>query len=219
MFNNTNTIKIFNNLDLVLNISKYLIEPSILINGHYYNKKGNLILTYDIKYLEDQVNSYIKMLSNKYKYYINLLDASYIYSNDLLLFSIVNEINDINIYWRKINHSIYIDLNYIKYINREFGIYSYIHQENKISKIYLNTFYSLFNGYDLNIITKKIDKFLFNLRLYKFRHDICYIQGEFDEFLEFYNYDLSKFKPSSLLDFIKREEMILQSLLEDDVEF
>lgn len=211
-----NFIQIFNNLDLVLNISQYLIKPSMLITGHYYNKNGELHLTYDKEYLETQVKSYIKILSNKYKYNSNLLFHS---NYNILLFTILDEIHDINTFWRKINHSIYIDLNYIKYINREYGIYSYIHQENKISKIYLNKFYSLFNGYDLNLITKNVDKFLFNLRLYKYRHDICYIQSEFDEFLEFYNYDLSKFKPSSLLDFIKREEMILQSLLEDDFEY
>jgi len=205
---------IFNNLDIVLNISKYLIEPSILINGHYYDKEGKLILIRDIKYTENQIISFVRILSNQYKYYINSVVLD---NNTSLLCTIIKEIDNMNTFWRRINHSIYLDLKYIKYIHSEYGTYSYIHQENKISTVYLNKFYDLFHGYDIKIITKRLEKFLLNLSLYKFQRDIRYIQSDFDEFLELYNYDLTKFKPSTILKFIKTEEIILQSLLNNDI--
>lgn len=207
--------KIFNNLEIILNIGKYLIEPSILITGHYYDKTGKLILLKNNIYTEKQINSYIQVLCNKYKYYINI-HTNYTLLHQPLLLYIIDDINDINIFWRNINHSIYIDLNYLKYINSEFGIYSYIHQQNKISKFHLQLFYSIFENYNLQIISKKLDEFLLLLRIHKFQLEISYIHTYFDEFLELNNNNLSMFIPSNILNFIKSEELILSTLLEND---
>ena len=227
--------KIFNNLDIVLNISKYLIEPSVLIMGHYYDKIGNLNLIYNTKHSESQIDDYITILYNKYCHYKNNISyANYInynyiitenenynnsyenLNNNTLLFLIIKDTEDINNFWRNINHSIYIDMKYIKYLNDNFGHYSHLYERNIIENYDLNKFYSIFRGYNFKEIIQQLTIFLQQLRLSIFQNEIRYIKSYFDDFNGLNN-DLSKFTPSNILQFIKDEDLILEILLNDDI--
>ena len=234
-YNNTNYSKVFNNLDIVLNISMYLIEPSVLIVGHKYNKDGSLKVIYNTEYSEKQIINYINVLNNKYSTYMkNSYFTNFIHYNNYihnttnyinfddylnkntLLFLIMKDINDINQFWRKINHSIYIDLNYVKYINNNLGMYSHLYQQNTISNYYLNKLYSICQCYDFQYITKHLTDLYQELRIYNFQYEMRYIASYFDEYNELNNHDLTKFTPSNILKFIKEEEHILSILLNDD---
>jgi hypothetical protein len=49
-------LKVINNLDILLKISEYLIEPAILIQDHYYNNNGHLKIIIDKSFSNNQIN-------------------------------------------------------------------------------------------------------------------------------------------------------------------
>jgi hypothetical protein len=96
-------MEIFNNTDIILNISKYLIEPSILILDHKYTKDNKIQIIIDNYHTNSQINNYLiyinSVINNKFQLY--LLDSF------TLFLKIINDINNMNLFWRNTGHNIF----------------------------------------------------------------------------------------------------------------
>lgn len=207
--NNMNIInKLYrlDNLDIILNISEYLLKPAILIDGHYYDKNGNLKLNLNKKFINDQIKDVRIILSKKYCNKKNIL------------FNIIDEINKFNIFWRNIKHNIYINSQYI--YNNWTKSYTYITNDKSYSTyselLYMTLSASSKNGYNIKNIEKLLDMFHHAMKIRTFQFHISYWGGYFTTYLENVNNDLNQFKVSNLLQYIKEEERIMNAFISDD---
>lgn len=149
---------LFNNIDIILNISKYLIEPSILIIDHYY-KDNKIKFIIDKKHQETQLNAYLLVIKNNMIYHTQFHNIE---SLDFFI-AIINNINEMNQWWRSCGHSIYFSELYIKknflytmMAKSNPSIQNYNHYKNQfLSDLNISYFINL---RDINIIKKKAEK-------------------------------------------------------------
>lgn len=221
-----NPLQVINNLDILFKISEYLIEPAILIEDHNYNYNGELKLIINKKFSNNQINDFIKYLHNRYNkntHVNNDLDSNIrikyqkiyhkINQNNIFL-EIINEINNMNNYWRNIQHTIYIDNKYIEKNWKKSHLYF-------IDNYSSNNYYCILNNkiykHDLNFY--KIEQSLYNFYQYitikKLQFYIHYWGQYFKQYLDNINHNLNEFKVSKVVQFIKEEESILHNLLLD----
>lgn len=226
-------LQVMNNLDIIFKISEYLIEPAILIENHSYNNKGELKIIINNAFTTNQINDFIKYLNNRYNwnsekfnknskqkfyqnsiYHINKrIKYNKVNQNNLFL-KIINEINNMNKYWRNIQHTIYIDNKYIEDNWKK----SYLYFIDNYSS---NNYYRLLNNkiYKNELNFNKIEKSLYNFYQYttikKLQFHIHYWGQYFKQYLDNINNDLYYFKASSLIKLINEEENILRDLLLD----
>ena len=226
-------LQVINNLDIIFKISEYLIEPAILIENHSYNNKGELKIIINNAFTKNQINDFIKYLNNRYNWnseISNKNSKSKLYQNSIyninkrikynkinqnnLFLKIINEINNMNKYWRNIQHTIYIDNKYIEDNWKK----SYLYFIDNYSS---NNYYRLLNNkiYKNELNFNKIEKSLYNFYQYttikKLQFHIHYWGQYFKQYLDNINNDLCYFKASSLIKLINEEENILRDLLLD----
>lgn len=220
-------LEVANNLDILLKISEYLIEPAILIQDHCYTNNGELKIIINKTFSNNQINDYIKYLNNKYNYkwnkdnfnnnFNNIKNSNkrfkYTIVNQYNLFlTIINEIYNMNTYWRNIQHTIYIDNKYIENNWKNSHLYF-------IDNYSFNNYYNILDKkiykYDLNF--NRIEQSLYNFYQYitikKLQFHIHYWGQYFKLYLDNINNDLNQFKVSSLISLINEEERILRDLL------
>lgn len=192
------------NLDIILKISEYLLEPAIVIDGHYYNNNGNFKLQINKKFINDQIDDVKKILSNKY------------YNKQNIFFNIIQDINQKNIFWRKIKHNIYINNKYI--YKHWLESYFYIVDSNSYS-FYSKSLYYLISPpvkyYDIKNIEVFLEMFHKTMKIKTFQYHMKYWGGYFNTYLENINNDLTKFKVTNLINFIKEEERIMSAFLDE----
>jgi hypothetical protein len=198
-----------NNNNIVLNIISFLIEPPVLITGHYYNN-GNLNLVcdknYSKNYSEMEITKYINNNNSFYDIIQNILNVNkeyllngYIYfSNEFMfnnwtntyLFQLDNTVDSLNSYNNKfymfLKHNLY-NVNILKY--------------NNISD-YLEVIKCVIINYNNYI---KICELQFRMR---------YISIYFQDYLELHNHDLTKINVTDMISFIREEEYILYNFIE-----
>ena len=68
-------IEIFDNKEIILNISKYLIEPSILIIDHYYTTDNKLKIITDKDFTNSQIDTYLIYINSQITNKLQLLDS------------------------------------------------------------------------------------------------------------------------------------------------
>ncbi len=204
---------IFNNLDISLHICKYMLEPGIYILNHSYNNKNELHLNLDKDYVEKQINGYLDYLYYKYSERLNYKLKK---NNIFLLLS--NDIYEMNYYWRINNHNIYInDIYLIKYFNKHFNIYNNKHIAEYKYRLTYNYKY-LKKGYNKKNIELYFEDIYNEIRIKNHQNIIMYWNTYFMEYLCNINNDLSQFKVSTLMNFIREEENIIRELIINDNE-
>lgn len=100
----------FDNTEILLNVFKYLIEPSILIINHYYTKDGELKIIINKEFTHNQIEyniMYINaLMEEKYK--------NYKFDSFTIFLEILDKINEINLTWRNTGQTLKFDENYIR---------------------------------------------------------------------------------------------------------
>lgn len=210
--------KLISNLDIVLKLSEYLLEPSILIKNHYYDKDGNLKLNLDNNFSNNQIKDYINILHKKN------------FNKKFDFFDIINSINNMNKYWRNIQHTVYIDSKYVYQNWKESYLYKLDYGNNLIAtfdndeELLSSTFnryqYKLNNAIandklDFKLLEKNLQLFYKKIKIEEHQFKMKYWNSYFQIYMENINYDLNKFKVSTLINFINSEENILYGLLFD----
>jgi hypothetical protein len=164
----------------------------------------------------------IKYLNNKYNYKFNREFINYnqkrlqLNKNKKynLFLMVVNEIQNMNIYWRNIQHTIYIDNKYIENNWKKSHLYFI---DNYSSNNYYNILDKKIYKYDLNF--NKIEQSLYNFYQYitikKLQFYIHYWGQYFKQYLDNIDNDLNQFKASTLIKLINEEERLLRELLFD----
>lgn len=218
--------KLIINLDIVLKISEYLLEPSILIQNHYYDNNGNFKIILDQNFANNQIKDYINILHRRY------------FNKNIDFLKIINDINNINKYWRYIQHTIYIDYKYVYNNWKKSYLYQldYGNQLNDGNQLdYGNQFLnneelsiSTFKNYqykmnsaiyninlDFKLLETNLELFYKKIKIEEYQFKMKYWNSYFQIYLEDINYDFNKFKVSHLIKFIKTEERILYGFLFD----
>ena len=209
-------MKIFDNVEIILNISKYLIEPAILILDHHYTKDNKIQIIIDNNYNNSQIDNYLiyinSVLNNKLSIWL-LLDSF------TLFLKIIDDINHLNLFWRNSGHTVYFDDNYLKnksiktktfkldsssYNSYKQNYYNYL----QIEKLKIIKDYNLIKQH----IEKKIYLFERDTKIYKLQFIMKYWNIYFQDYLYIINNNLSLFKVSDLIDFINTEEYIYHAL-------
>lgn len=209
------------NTDIILNISTFLIEPSILIIDHYY-------INNQIKIVIDK-NFSIKQVENFKRYLESLITSKYIlqmFNTNNLFLKIIYEINTMNNYWLKTGHSIYFSKRYIinqwkktylyKIDNRSLQTYSYnFYKAMQIDKYnFIASHSNKLNIFSIiNKVQSNILKFENKIKISEIRFIMKYWGLYFSDYLLIINNDLSRFRVSDLISFINIEENIFQSLI------
>lgn len=210
---------IFDNTEIILNISKYLIEPSILILDHSYTKDNKIQIIIDNNYTNSQINHYLiyinSVLNNKFQFY--LLDSFTIF------LKIINDINNMNLFWRNTGHTLYFDDDYLKnkwrtsktftldptsYSTYKKNYFNYL----QIEKLNIIKDYNLIKQH----IETKIDLFEKDITIHKLQFIMKYWKIYFQDYLYIIDNDLSLFKVSDLIDFINAEEYIFHELIREE---
>lgn len=212
-------MEIFNTTEIILNISKYLIEPSILILDHSYTKDNKIQLIIDNNYTNSQINNYLIYINSliKNKFQLQLLDPF------ILFLKINNDINNMNLFWRNTGHTLYFDDNYLKnkwiknkcytldtttynaYIK---NYYNYL----QLDKLYIIKDYNLIRQH----IETKIYLFERDTKIYELQFMMKYWQIYFQDYLYIIDNDLSLFKVGDLINFINAEEYIFHELIREE---
>ena len=209
-------MKIFDNVEIILNISKYLIEPAILILDHHYTKDNKIQIIIDNNYNNSEIDNYLiyinSVLNNKLSIWL-LLDSF------TLFLKIIDDINNLNLFWRNSGHTVYFDDNYLKnkwiktktftldpssYNSYKKNYYNYL----QIEKLKIIKDYNLIKQH----IEKKIYLFERDTNIYKLQFIMKYWNIYFQDYLYIINNNLSLFKVSDLIDFINTEEYIYHAL-------
>jgi hypothetical protein len=212
-------MEIFNNTDIILNISKYLIEPSILILDHKYTKDNKIQIIIDNYHTNSQINNYLiyinSVINNKFQLY--LLDSF------TLFLKIINDINNMNLFWRNTGHTIYFDGFYLKNQWRKSKTFTLdLTSYNTYKKTYLNYLQidklSIIKDYNLikQHIETKIDLFEKNTKIHELQFIMKYWNIYFQDYLYTIDNDLSLFKVSDLINFINTEENIFYELIREE---
>jgi hypothetical protein len=210
---------IFDNTEIILNISKYLIEPSILILDHSYTKDNKIQIIIDNNYTNSQINHYLiyinSVLNNKFQFY--LLDSFTIF------LKIINDINNMNLFWRNTGHTLYFDDDYLKnkwrtsktftldptsYSTYKKNYFNYL----QIEKLNIIKDYNLMKQH----IETKIDLFEKDITIHKLQFIMKYWKIYFQDYLYIIDNDLSLFKVSDLIAFINAEEYIFHELIREE---
>lgn len=213
-------MKVFDNAEIILNISKYLIEPAILILDHHYTKDNKIQIIIDNNYNNSQIDNYLmyinSILNNKLSMWL-LLDSF------TLFLKIIDDINHQNLFWRNSGHTVYFDDNYLKnkwiknkcytldpttYNTYIKNYYNYF----QLDKLYIINDYNLIRQH----IETKIYLFERDTKIYELQFMMKYWQIYFQDYLYIIDNDLSLFKVSDLIDFINTEENIFHELIMEE---
>lgn len=202
-----------NNYELICNISKYLIEPAILISNHYYTFDNKLKFIKDKKFSQDQINNYLYYIKNKLNNINSQLDPFELFLN------IINDINNLNLFWRCNGHTVYFDEVYIQ--KNWMKTITYNINPNSFYK-YKQNFYNFIQINKLNYqnnMNKIIQQLKRKIILYENAIKIKELQFRmkwwnvyFQDYLLLINNDLNLFKVSSLIHFIRSEELIFNNI-------
>ena len=212
-------MEIFNTTEIILNISKYLIEPSILILDHSYTKDNKIQLIIDNNYTNSQINNYLIYINSliKNKFQLQLLDPF------TLFLKINNDINNMNLFWRNTGHTIYFDDNYLKNKWRKNKCYTL---DPTTYNAYIKNYYNylqldkLYIIKDYNLIRQHIETkiYLFerDTKIYELQFMMKYWKIYFQDYLYIIDNDLSLFKVCDLINFINAEEYIFHELIREE---
>lgn len=211
-------IEIFDNKEIILNISKYLIEPSILIIDHYYTTDNKLKIITDKNFTNSQIDTcliYINsQITNKFQF--QLLDSFDLFVN------IIIDINNMNLFWRNIGHTLYftdsyIYKNWMKTMSSSLNPTSY--------NTYIEKYYNFIQMEKLNkltnysLIQKKLETKILLFENYnkilELQFTMKYWNIYFQDYLLLIDNNLEFFKVSDLIEFIHNEEDILRELVLD----
>lgn len=204
-------MNIRNDLQLSLKIAEYLLEPSILIIGHSYDKFNNLTLKLDSEFSNSQIKYYINHLYIKYTniYFINKIEEK----NHTILFSIIADVKELNSYIKIIDHRIYVKYNYLKEYSPNILLsYDIINTNNYIYDLTVSL--NLDEIYNITFLEKCFNEILTKILIKNHQLTMIYWNNYFQQYLDFIDNNLNNFKVTDLIEFIEMEETIIRDLLD-----
>jgi len=209
-------IEIFDNKEIILNISKYLIEPSILIIDHYYTTDNKLKIITDKDFTNSQIDTYLIYINSQITNKLQLLD-----SFDLFV-TIITDINNMNLFWRNIGHTLYFTDSYIYKNWMKMTLFSLIptsyntYKEKYYNFIQIEKLNKLTN---YSLIQKNLETNILSFENYnkilELQFTMKYWKIYFQDYLYMIDNNLEFFKVSDLIEFIHNEEYMLRELVLD----
>lgn len=205
--------QVLNNRVCIYNIAKFIIDPPMIINNHFYDKNGKINFEIDHEYS----NKHHRLIMNQLYYAMEFTNLDFI--------TVIYTINKMNKEWL-LSGNIIFSKQYIytkwqqshlyRIDNTESGFTSYTADFFKylmveMNNVDINKFKSI-SEY-INTFKEPLQKHDNWLKIYELNCMMKYINIYFRDYMDFINQDLNNFSAAELVEFIHTEEYIYTRML------